>query len=70
MSNEILSDDDVRIYCRVGKIVHDVLEYAKTIVKPGVKVLEICEKIEQKIIEHGAQPAFPTNISINNVAAP
>jgi len=32
-------------------------------------LLEIAEKIENKIIELGGKMAFPTNLSINNIAA-
>ena len=52
-----------------GKIAKQVREYAKTIVKKNVPLLEIAEKIEKKIIELGGKPAFPTNLSIDNVAA-
>ena len=31
--------------------------------------MEIAEKIESKIIELGGKPAFPTNLSINEIAA-
>jgi len=46
-----------------------VLEYAKELIKPNVKILEIAEAIEKKIFEVGAKPAFPVNIGINEIAA-
>jgi methionyl aminopeptidase len=46
-----------------------VLEYAKDLIKPNVKILEIVEAIEKKISEVGAKPAFPVNIGINEIAA-
>jgi len=46
-----------------------VLEYAKNLIKPNVKILEIAESIEKKIFEVGAKPAFPVNIGINEIAA-
>jgi methionyl aminopeptidase len=46
-----------------------VLEYAKKLIKPNVKILEIAEAIEKKIFEVGAKPAFPVNIGINEIAA-
>jgi methionyl aminopeptidase len=54
---------------KAGSIVSKVREYAKTIVKPGVPLLEIAEKIEAQIAELGGKPAFPTNLSINEIAA-
>lgn len=54
---------------KAGKIASEVREYVKTIVKKGVSVLEIAEKIESKIVELGGKPAFPVNTSINEIAA-
>lgn len=54
---------------KAGEIGKKVREYAKTIVKKDVPLLEIAEKIESKIIELGGKPAFPTNLSINEIAA-
>lgn len=54
---------------QAGKIAKQVSKYAKTIIKKDKPLLEIAEKIENKIIELGAKPAFPTNLSINEIAA-
>ncbi len=54
---------------KAGKIASQVKEYAKTIVKKDIILLEIAEKIEDKIIELGGKPGFPTNLSINEIAA-
>ena len=54
---------------RAGKIASEVREYAKTIIKKQMPLLEIAEKIENKIIELGGKPAFPVNLSIDEIAA-
>jgi len=54
---------------KAGKIAELVRQYAKTIIKKDMPLLEIAEQIEKKIVELGAKPAFPTNLSINEVAA-
>ena len=54
---------------RAGKIASEVKKFAKSFVKKDMPLLEIAEKIEAKISELGGKPAFPTNLSINNVAA-
>ncbi len=54
---------------KAGGIASQVIAYARTIVKKGVPLLEIAEKIEGKIIELGGFPAFPVNLSINEIAA-
>jgi len=52
-----------------GKIASQVKTYARTIVKKDVPLLEIAEKIEARISELGGKPAFPVNLSINEIAA-
>jgi len=54
---------------KAGEIAKQVKKYATTIVKKDAPLLEIANKIEEKIIELGGKPAFPTNLSIDNIAA-
>lgn len=54
---------------QAGKIASQVKKYAQEIIKKDVPLLEIAEKIENKISELGGKPAFPTNLSINEIAA-
>ncbi len=56
-------------YIKAGQIAKKAKEYAKTIIKPGVLLADIAEKIEAKIIEMGGELAFPVNLSIDDVAA-
>ncbi len=63
---EIVDLDKLMI---AGRIAARVREYAKTIVKPGVKASEVCEALEKLIVELGGSPAFPCNFSLNDVAA-
>lgn len=60
---------DTEKIMKAGKIASETREYARTIIKKGYLLLEIAEKIESKIIELGAKPAFPVNLSINEIAA-
>lgn len=64
MEQEILDK-----YIEAGKIAAQVLEYGKSLVKPDVLAIEIAEKVDKKIEELKAKPAFPVNISINDIAA-
>ncbi len=52
-----------------GRIAAEARDYAPKLVKPGESCLRICESLEKMIMERGARPAFPCNISINDVAA-
>ena len=56
-------------YQKAGQISKTVKEYAKTIIKDGVLLVEIAEKIESKILEMGGEIGFPVNLSIDDVAA-
>ncbi len=52
-----------------GEIAQEVKKYIAPFVKKGTSLLDIAEKIERKIVELGGKPAFPTNLSINEIAA-
>ena len=54
---------------KAGRIASEVRKYARTIVKKDVPLLEIAEKIEAKIRDLGGKPAFPVNLSIDNISA-
>lgn len=54
---------------KAGEIARKTKDYARTIIKKDVKLLDIAEKIEKKIEELGGKPAFPTNLCINEIAA-
>ena len=60
---------DIKKNIEAGKIVRQVREEAVKLIKPGVKLLEVAEFVENRIRELGAEPAFPCNISINSDAA-
>jgi len=68
-SEKISEMNDEEKIIEAGKIASKVKKYAKDIIKKGVPLLEIAEKIEEKIIEFGGKPAFPTNLGINDVTA-
>lgn len=60
---------DIELIRRAGKIACEVRKKTKTIVKPGLSLLEIATEIENLIVNQGGVPAFPVNISINAEAA-
>jgi len=64
-----MEKEEIERYKKAGEIEKQVIEYARNLVKPGMPLLEIAEKIEAKIVELEAKPAFPINLSINEVAA-
>ncbi|MBK5112019.1 MAG: type II methionyl aminopeptidase [Candidatus Heimdallarchaeota archaeon] len=64
-----LTDEEFEKYREAGRIVVEVMRKAKKLVSKGRKLLTICEVLEQEIIRLGAKPAFPVNVSVNQIAA-
>jgi methionyl aminopeptidase len=54
---------------KAGKIAQELRRYAKEIVVKGKSLFEIATLIDDKIEKLGAKPAFPVNLSINEIAA-
>lgn len=55
-----------------GTISKDIEPFARSLVKVGAKIIDICDKIEEKILEKTGSKggmAFPCNVSINHIAA-
>jgi methionyl aminopeptidase len=52
-----------------GRILREAREEIKSYVREGMMIIDICEKAEDLIKKKGAEPAFPCNVSINEVAA-
>lgn len=66
---EKLSNNEIEDYKKAGEIARKVVDYAKEFVKPGMKLIDIANKIDDKIIELGGEFAFPVNLSLNEIAA-
>jgi methionyl aminopeptidase len=64
-----MRDVMIDMYQKAGKIVKDVRELAVSEVHEGMKVLSLINLIESEIKKRGGLPAFPCNISINEVTA-
>src|SRR3990167_5354769 len=56
-------------WIKAGEIASEALEYGRNLIRKDKSVLEIVESTEAKIFQLGGKPAFPTNISINEIAA-
>src|SRR4030042_3667173 len=52
-----------------GKILRETREARRSFVREGMPIIDICEKAESMIRKKGGQPAFPCNVSINEIAA-
>ena len=64
-----MEKQEIEYYKKSGLIASQVKKFAKSFIKPDMPLLEIADKIESEIIKLGGQPAFPVNLSINEIAA-
>ena len=65
----MLTEEELEVYRKAGKLLAEVREQVRALVKPGARLLEIAERTEELIAQKGAKPAFPCNVSVNEVAA-
>jgi len=62
-------EDNIEDWKKAGHIAHEALLYGKDLIKKNAKLLDVCDMIEEKIIRLGGRPAFPVQISMDNIAA-
>jgi methionyl aminopeptidase len=65
----MLNDEEIDKYLKAGKIAAKIRQDVLAKIKTGTKLLDTAEEIERKIFAMGAKPAFPVNISVNEIAA-
>jgi methionyl aminopeptidase len=56
-------------YKKAGAIASKSRDYGNRLIKSNEKILDVANKVEEKILELGGELAFPVNISINKGAA-
>ena len=54
---------------RAGQIAREVRELGAKLITPGASLRVVCETVESEIEKRGGKPAFPTQTSLNDVAA-
>ena len=59
----------IEMYNKSGQIVSKIRKMAVDHVEADMKILDLVEFVEDNIIEMGGMPAFPCNVSINEVTA-
>ena len=64
-----MEPNELENWRKAGKIAMEALEYGKSLVKNGANIREVCDKIDAKIIQLGAKPAWPTQVGMNGIAA-
>jgi len=72
MVKQLLADMDSKLiekFVKAGKLTAEARKFAESHIKEGAKLLDIADSIEAKIKHLGGKPAFPVNISVNEIAA-
>ena len=65
----MLAKDVMEKYLRAGEIAAKVREEIESTTDEGMLIIEVCEKVETMIRRLGGKPAFPCNVSVNEIAA-
>lgn len=61
--------EELAKFRQAGLILRETREEMRRFVREEMSIIEVCEKAENLIREKGGKPAFPCNVSINEVAA-
>ncbi|MBN2101770.1 MAG: type II methionyl aminopeptidase [Candidatus Aenigmarchaeota archaeon] len=64
-----MKDDILENYRKAGQTSAGIRKEILETVKPGMKILDLAEKIEKMTTERGCGIAFPVNIGINEITA-
>lgn len=69
MQDNFVPEELLPSYRKAGKIAAEALKLGASMITPGAKVVDILDAVENHIRKLGGVPAFPAQISINEVAA-
>ncbi|MCD4771089.1 type II methionyl aminopeptidase [archaeon] len=64
-----MEKSEIDSYKKAGAIAKQIKTFTKDLIKPKMKLLDIAEAIDSKILELGGEFAFPVNLSMNEIAA-
>ncbi len=64
-----MDEHALRCYLRAGEIAREVVRKGAGMIAEGTKLIDIAEFVEAEIFRLGGVPAFPVNLSVNEVAA-
>ncbi|WP_168371256.1 type II methionyl aminopeptidase [Pyrodictium occultum] len=62
-------EEALKKYIEAGRIAKIVRDEGAKLIEAGRRLIDVCEHVERRTRELGAAPAFPCNISVNEVAA-
>ncbi|MBU0755590.1 MAG: type II methionyl aminopeptidase [Planctomycetes bacterium] len=62
-------DEEIAGFRKAGRITARARDFGLSLIKPGVRLLDVAVAVEEEIRRLGGSPAFPAQISLNHVAA-
>jgi len=65
----VITAEERDYYIRAGKIAAQIIREASGKIVEGAKLLDVASFVDERTVELGALPAFPVNLSINEIAA-
>jgi methionyl aminopeptidase len=65
----LIEESDLDNWRKAGRISAAALDYGKKLIKKGSALIEVCNAVDAKITELGAKPSFPSQISVDHIAA-
>jgi methionyl aminopeptidase len=65
----LYDQEAIEKFRRSGQILKQSREELKPLIKENMLVIDVCEKAESLIRKKGGKPAFPCNVSINEITA-
>jgi methionyl aminopeptidase len=65
----LYDEEALQKFRKSGKILRETREEMRGYVQKDMPIIQVCEKAEELIRKKGGKPAFPCNVSINEVAA-
>jgi methionyl aminopeptidase len=65
----VVPEENLQKQKRACEIARDVRKEIRRTVREGMPIIDICEKVEALTKEKGGKPAFPCNVSVNEIAA-
>ena len=64
-----MEQETIDKHIKAGKIAAESLQYGRSLIKVGTKVIDVLDAVENKNVELGGGIAFPAQISLNETAA-
>jgi len=64
-----MTPEELEKWRKAGKIASQALAYGVTLIKKGACMRDVCDQVDEKIVELGALPAWPAQIGNDHVAA-